>query len=188
VPGMLKLSRHASEAGLMQAYQPWVIGAALAALAGGALALHHARHLRRDLMVLALAAAGFFATHLILAGFEPYGRHRAGAALVPAIKAELGPHTRIYSVGTYEQSLTFYLQRTVTLVDYRDEFTFGLKQQPELAIPTVEGFVAQWTRDAQAGVRSLAVIRADIYASLLQRGVPMRVIAQDSRRIVIANI
>jgi hypothetical protein len=87
----------------------------------------------------------------------------------------------------YEQSLTFYLRRTVVLVDYTDEFSFGLQQQPELAIPTVPEFVAVWTRDAAAGVRDVAIIHADIYKDLKQKGVPMRVVAADSRRTVIAN-
>jgi hypothetical protein len=107
--------------------------------------------------------------------------------MLPAIQAELKPDTRIYSVGTYEQSLTFYLRRTVVLVDYLDEFSFGLQQQPELAIATVPEFVAQWTRDAASGVRDVAIIRADIFNDLKQKGVPMRVVAADSRRTVIAN-
>ncbi|WP_317202870.1 glycosyltransferase family 39 protein [Janthinobacterium sp.] len=188
VPQIVKIStKHASELVLLQAYQPWVLAAAFVALAGGALALLHARHLRRDMTVLTLACAGFLATQLILAGFEPYGKHRAGVALVERIQAELAPDTKIYSVGTYEQSLTFYLRRTVTLVDYRDEFTFGLQQQPELSIPTVDAFVVQWTRDAQAGVRDLAIVSDEVYADLQRRGVPLRLVAQDSRRIVVAN-
>ena len=111
----------------------------------------------------------------------------AGVAFVAPIKAELKADTRIYSVGTYEQSLTFYLRRTVTLVAYTDEFTFGLEQQPALAIPTVAAFAEQWTRDAAAGVRDVAIIRADIFNDLQQKGVPMRVVAKDSRRTVIAN-
>ncbi len=186
VPYMEKLSRHGEEA-LYQAYQPWVLAAGFVAVAGGALSMLYARHLQRDLMVVVLALTGFATTELMLAGFEPIGHARAGANLLPAIQAELKPDTKVYSVGTYEQSLTFYLQRTVVLVDYRDEFTFGLQQQPELSIPTVPAFVAQWTRDAAAGVRDIAIIRADIFTDLQQKGVPMRVVAKDSRRTVIAN-
>ena len=190
VPFMPKLAGRLGEVVLYQAFQPWVLAAGLTALAGGALAWLLARRSganTRDLFVLVLAIAGFATTELILAGFEPLGHMRAGANLLPAIRAELKPDTRIYAVGTYEQSLTFYLGRTMTLVDYRDEFSFGLKQQPELAIPTVAAFVEQWTRDASAGVRDVAIIRADIYNDLKQKGVPMRVVAQDERRIVIAN-
>jgi len=187
VPFMKKMSSHAGEAVLYQAFQPWVLAAGFVALAGGALAVVYARQMQRDLMVLVLALTGFATTELMLAGFEPLGKARAGATLLPAIRAELKPDTKIYSVGTYEQSLTFYLRRTVTLVDYTDEFAFGLQQQPELAIPTVAEFAAQWTRDAAAGVRDVAIIRADIYNDLKQKGVPMRVVAADSRRTVIAN-
>jgi 4-amino-4-deoxy-L-arabinose transferase-like glycosyltransferase len=186
-PFVTKISHHPGETALLQAYQPWVIAAAVTALAGGVLALLSAFEQRRDLAVLTLALAGFVSTELMLAGFEPYGSQRAGAPMLAAIKAELKPDTRIYSVGIYEQSLTFYLERTVTLVDYRDEFSFGLQQQPELSIPTVAAFVEQWRRDAAAGVRDVAIIRADIYRDLKQKGVPMRVVAQDSRRTVIAN-
>ncbi|HEV7813823.1 MAG TPA: glycosyltransferase family 39 protein [Janthinobacterium sp.] len=175
------------ETALMQAAQPWLLSAGFSAAALAILALLHARHMRRDMMVLSLAGAGFLFTQLILAGFEPYGHYRAGLALAPAIKAELGADTKIYSVGTYEQSLTFYLGRTVTLVDYWDEFSFGLEQQPALSIPTVDAFVAQWTRDAAAGVRDVAILREDIYRALLKRGVPMRLVTQDTRRIVVAN-
>ncbi|MES2148562.1 MAG: glycosyltransferase family 39 protein [Pseudomonadota bacterium] len=187
VPYMTRISHHPGETALLQAYQPWVIGAGFTALVGGALALLYARQMKRDLFVLTLALAGFISTELILVGFEPYGAQRAGRPLVAAIQAELKPDTRIYSVGTYEQSLSFYLRRTVTLVDYLDEFSFGLEQQPELAIPTVDAFAGQWTRDAAAGVRDLAIIRDDIYNDLKLKGVPMRVVAQDARRIVIAN-
>ncbi|MBJ7310945.1 glycosyltransferase family 39 protein [Rugamonas sp. CCM 8940] len=189
VPGMLNIEvRHPSETALLEAYQPWVLAAALLAAGGGALALMHARHLRRDATVLTLAVAGFLATQLILAGFEPYGKMRAGAALTPAIQAELAADTKIYSVSTYEQSLTFYLRRTVILVDYWDEFTFGLEQQPELSIPTVDGFVERWTEAANAGVKALAIMEQDTYKELKERGVPMRVVAEDTRRMVVANL
>lgn len=188
VPRMTAAASHPGEVGLLQAYQPWALAAGVIALTGAALALRSAYQLRRDLTVLMLAGAGFIATQMLLTGFEPYGYHRAGLALVPKIEAELRPDTRIYSVGTYEQSLTFYLGRTVTLVAYRDEFSFGLEQQPALGIPTVDAFVDAWTRDAKAGVRAVAIIREDIYEDLQRRGVPMRLVVQDTRRIVIANI
>jgi 4-amino-4-deoxy-L-arabinose transferase-like glycosyltransferase len=187
VPFITGIKHHPGELWLLQSIQPWTLAAGFVALSGGALALVYARQLKRDLSVLAMALAGFGMTELLLTGFEPYGAARAGVALLAPIKAELKPDTKIYSVGTYEQSLTFYLRRTVTLVDYTDEFSFGLEQQPSLAIPTVAAFTEQWTRDAAAGVRDLAFIRADIFDDLKQKGVPMRVVAQDARRTVIAN-
>ncbi|MFA6068243.1 MAG: glycosyltransferase family 39 protein, partial [Janthinobacterium sp.] len=140
-----------------------------------------------DLTGLTIAGAGFLATHCILAGSELYGQNRAGTDMLPQIQAELTADTKLYSVGIYEQSLTYYLQRPVILVDYWDEFTFGLKQQPELSIPTIEPSITQWTNDANSGVHDMAIISLNRYKELQQRGVPMRVIAEDARRMVIAN-
>jgi hypothetical protein len=145
--------------------------------------------MQRDLTVLVLAIAGFAGTELLLTGFEPIGQVRAGTNLLPALKAAGAdnPATRVYSVNIYEQSLTFYLNRTVTLVDYWDEFTFGLEQQPELSIPTIPAFVERWRLDAAAGLKSVAITRPEIAAELKRQGVPLRVVAEDARRTVIAT-
>ena len=190
VPVTLAAIRARDEAHLaaLQGYQPWVMTAGALALAGGVLALLHERALRRDMTILTIAVAGFLATHSILAGSELYGQNRAGTDLLPQIRAELKPGTKLYSVSIYEQSLTYYLQRPVTLVAYTDEFAFGLQQQPELSIPKIETFITQWTNDAAAGVHSLAIISLDRYEDLKHRGVPMRVVAEDARRMIIANL
>jgi 4-amino-4-deoxy-L-arabinose transferase-like glycosyltransferase len=188
VPHLMGMSaRHPDERLLLEAYQPWLLAAAIAAAAGGALALLLARQQRRDLTVLAMAVAGFAATHMLLAGFEPYGQLRAGKAVAAKMLPELEAGTPVYSVHTYEQSMTFYLQRTVILVDYWDEFTFGQRQQPELSIPKLDGFVARWNGHTAAGVKAMAILSDDAYAELKTRGVAMRVVTEDSRRIVIAN-
>ncbi|MYN38889.1 phospholipid carrier-dependent glycosyltransferase [Duganella sp. FT109W] len=180
--------RHPDERALLEAYQPWVLSAAIVAAAGGALAIFHARQLRRDLTVLTLAIAGFVSVQLILTGFEPYGNLRAGKQLALKMLPELQADTKIYSVSTYEQSMTFYLRRTVILVNYWDEFTFGLTQQPELSIPTVDGFIARWQEHTAQKVKAMAIVSDDAYRDLKTKGVTMRVIAEDSRRLVITNL
>jgi len=189
VPFMLKFAKHAGEDVLYAAYQPWVLAAGLVLLIGGCLALLYARQMLRDLFVVVLAVAGFAGTQLLLVGFEPIGQVRAGVNLLPALKAAgaANPAVKVYSVGIYEQSLTFYLGRPVTLVDYRDEFDFGLQQQPELTIPTIPEFVARWRLDAAAGVHDMAITRPEIAADLQRQGVPLRIVAADARRTVIAN-
>ena len=188
VPFLTRLMKvQPGELALVQASEPWILAGGFVMLVGGALALLYARQFKRDLFVLALAISSFTATEMLLAGFAPYSKQRAALAMVPTLKAELTPTTKFYSVGIYEQSLTFYLRRTVTLVDYVDEFGFGLEQEPLLAIPTIEAWAAQWSRDAQAGVRDVAIIEPKLIAKLQLQGVPLRVLAQDARRAVIAN-
>ena len=121
-------------------------------------------------------------------GYEPWGQFRAGLQYVKAIEAELKPDTPLYSVGQYEQCLPFYLQRTMTLVEFPDELSFGLEQQPELWIPKRKDFVKKWRADTANGVASIAIIRASIYQDFLKESLPMRVIGQDSKRIIVSNI
>jgi len=181
------LAGRASAAAPYEACAPWLLAAGAAALGGGVLAFCLAWRMRRDPAVAVLALAGFLATQLVMAGAEPIGRLRAGAALLPAMQAALEPGTRIYSVGLYEQSLTFYLRRPVTLVDYRDEFDFGLRQQPGLALPDLATFARHWRADTAAGMPALAIVRKDLADELRRQGLPCRIVAADGRRTVIAN-
>jgi len=186
-PFATHFARHVGEAQLYAAFAPWVGAAGMLALAGGLLALWLARRGHADGYVLAVALAGFLSAQVLLAGFEPLGQARAGTNLLPAVRAVLAPNSHLYSVGLYEQSLTFYLGRPATLVDYRDEFDFGLRQQPALAIPDLDGFVRQWQLDTARGIPCVAIARADLVARLQQRHVHLRVIAADARRVVISN-
>jgi len=180
--------RNPGEGMLLAAAQPWALAAGIVAAAAGALALMHARQLRRDLGVLTLAIAGFAVTQLILVGMEPYGRMRAGKDLAAKILPELKPDTKVYSVELYEQSMTFYLGRTVTLVDFGDELTFGLQQQPELFIPTLDAFAARWDGHTAAGEKAVALLSNHAYDKLKARKLPMRVLLQDTRRVVVTNL
>jgi 4-amino-4-deoxy-L-arabinose transferase-like glycosyltransferase len=174
------------EAPLYQAAQPWVIAASAVMLVGAFAVILWSLRKNLDLPLratLALGAAGFLAGQLLMIGSEPYGRYRAGAPLVPAIEAELTPSTKIYAVGLYDQTLPFYLRRTMTLVAHADELEFGLEQEPQLWLPTREAFIAQWT----TGPKAVAITRPEIFAELQRQNVPMRVIAKDARRVAITN-
>ena len=76
----------------------------------------------------------------------------------------------VFSVQNYQQSLSFYLRRTVTLVDYRDEFALGLRQDPARGIASLEAFAARWAELPDA----LAVMPRSTRERLDAAGVPMR--------------
>jgi hypothetical protein len=46
--------------------------------------------------------------------------------------------------GVSAQALVFYLRHSGVLVDYRDEFDFGLAEEPRLGIGTLREFAAVW--------------------------------------------
>lgn len=183
VPAIAKLPKEALEIPLYEAYQPWVMAGALIAIIGGMLALFAAKHNQRDLSAVLLAIAGFLAGQVLMLGHNPLGHYVSGLPLVPAINAELSPGTKIYALAHYDQTMPFYLRRTMTLVENPDEFEFGLKQEPQLWLPTREAFIAEWI----AGPKAIAITRPDVYADLQKRGVPMRLVTQDARRVVIAS-
>ena len=89
----------------------------------------------------------------------------------------------VYSVATYDQSLTFYLQRPVTLVAYRGELDYGLRKAPGAEIADVAQFVALWS--AQSG--AYAVMEKSMFRDLQSRGVPMRLAAENANRVMVAR-
>jgi len=180
------LAKDAYSLPLMQAHVPWVFAASAVAFIGAIAALLLVRR-QREWAIVALAASGFIGGQLLMYGHDPQGRYSAGIDLVPAINAEMTPQTTLYVVGKYEQALPFYLRRTMTMVQHMDELEFGIGQQPELWIPTIDAFVVKWTADHAAGKKDIAIIRPENYRELEQRGVPMRVIGQDPRRVVVTN-
>src|SRR5574342_289559 len=92
-----------------------------------------------------------------------------------------GPGTPIYSVGTYEQTIPFYLKRTVTLVGYRGELGFGLDQEPGKWVPDMGRFPALWKEAPQA----LAVMTPLTYQMFLKEGLPMAKIAESRDHVVV---
>jgi 4-amino-4-deoxy-L-arabinose transferase-like glycosyltransferase len=186
IPRVPLLAKDAYSLPLVSAHVPWIYAAAITAFIGAVLAIRLARR-ERDLAVVLLATGAFIAGQLLMLGHDPQGRYSAGVNYVPEIQAELAPDTPIFLVGRYEQALPFYLQRTMTLVRHADEMEFGLKQEPQLWIPTVDAFVKRWEADHHAGIKDIAIIDPSIYTDLAQQGVPMRLIGQDPRRVIVAN-
>jgi hypothetical protein len=91
--------------------------------------------------------------------------------------------TPIFSVQTYDQTLPFYLGRTMTLVDYRGELAYGIDHAPQLAIDSLAAFEQRW-RELPAAA---AVMPTATYLELANRGLPMRVLGRDQRRIAVSR-
>jgi 4-amino-4-deoxy-L-arabinose transferase-like glycosyltransferase len=116
---------------------------------------------------------------------------RAAALLAPVysgveLAAALSAAEReapLYSVRTYDQTLTFYLQRSVTLVAYRGELDYGLRKAPDAEIADVAEFLRRWSPPAEA----FAVMEKSMFDDLKNRGVPMRLVAQTWNRVLVAR-
>jgi 4-amino-4-deoxy-L-arabinose transferase-like glycosyltransferase len=89
----------------------------------------------------------------------------------------------LYSVRTYDQSLTFYLRRTVMLVGYRGELDYGLRKAPEREMADVDEFLKVW--DSQT--RAFAVMDSRTFNNFKERGVPMRTVGQNVGQVMVAR-
>ncbi|RXZ32798.1 glycosyltransferase family 39 protein [Oxalobacteraceae bacterium CAVE-383] len=185
IPGT---ARDAFSAALLVQHLPWIYAALALIVAGAVGAMWLAgRYGNRDGAVVMLAMSGFLAGQIVIVGHEPQGRYSAGVDHLPAIRAALTPDTHMYLVGRYEQALPFYLQRTMTLVAHTDEMEFGLEQEPQLWIPTIEAFAERWKADDAAGKKEMAIVAPEQYPQLQQLGLKMHVIGSDPRRIIVDN-
>jgi len=187
LPRVATMAGNAFEAPLYRDYSWWVGVTAALVLAGSLVAFWQARRSVQAGMLL-LAITGFMAGQMLMLGHEPMGRYAAGVDHLPALQAELTPQTPLYVVGRYEQSLPFYLRRTMTMVQHADELEFGLQQQPELWLPTREAFMQVWLRNHASGTATIAILSRDAYEQFVKAGLPMRVIGDDPRRVIVSSL
>ena len=82
---------------------------------------------------------------------------RSAADLVTALENAANPpydpNAPFFQVRMYDQTLPFYLGRTTTLVEYRDELGPGLDAEPDRGIAHEADWIARWQSLAQ-GVRA----------------------------------
>ena len=102
-------------------------------------------------------------------------------ALMKKIEPHLKPGLRVYQVKMYDQTVPFYIGRTTKLVDYGDEFEMGLLAEPGSHIERWWEFFAEWERPGEA----LAIMQPDIYAKFRALDLPMQVLHEDPRRVLV---
>lgn len=132
--------------------------------------------------VVSLASAWFLGLALLFATVGHDGSLRSGRNLAATIPADLATRAPLFSVQTYDQTLPFYLRRTMILADYRGELDYGLEHEPEKMIDMPE-FEQRWWAAPQA----VAVMSYRTYAELSARGLPMRVLGKDRRRVAVGR-
>jgi 4-amino-4-deoxy-L-arabinose transferase-like glycosyltransferase len=98
----------------------------------------------------------------------------------------LPPESRdapLYTVRTYDQTLPFYLRRTVTLVGYRGELDYGLRREPGAEIADVDEFLRLWGSQT----RAFAVMDKRTFNDFKERGVPMRTVGENVAHVMVAR-
>lgn len=176
-----RLASAAIPAELYRAQTPWLYAAATALLAGSVIAISLGWRGKTHAAIIVAAFAGLVTTQLAVTSEDALSPAHSTYHLVKKLPQDITPTTPFYSIGSYEQTLPFYLKRTITLVEYQDEMAFGLQHEPKLWIPTIREFTPIWNTHGYA----LAVMGPEMYEQLEKSGLLMQLIARDTERVFV---
>jgi 4-amino-4-deoxy-L-arabinose transferase-like glycosyltransferase len=160
----------------------WVVGAVVAMLVG----MLVSRTLRgRDEVfpAVAIAAAVTLAWQCFLAAYAAIPPLRTARDLVAAAKPYIHPQTALYSVGQYRETISPYLQRTLTVVQFRGELEFGLHAEPGLQDASAAEFETRWNASRDA----VAFFGPQLWDEYRHKGLPGRVIAADHYTVAVSR-
>jgi 4-amino-4-deoxy-L-arabinose transferase-like glycosyltransferase len=166
---------------MVEPYYHWLVASAVIWLAGTLAAMALTWRDRRTPAIVVLAVTSLLAWFGILLGHENLNPSSSAHFIATQVKPLLPAGVSFYSVRMYDQTLPFYLDRTVTLVQYGDEFSFGLDHEPHKSVPSEAEFKRRWTNDTDA----FAIMEPDIYETLREAGWPMTEVARDARRVIV---
>ena len=187
VAGLFFIATAADDAGdpisrpLLQQYAYWLYAAVAVTLIGVVYSWRQSTKGRKLAALTGFSAAGLIASLIALNGHNTFAPTMSSYDIAQKVRPLLTPGVPFYSVRTYDQTLPFYLNRTLTLVDYRDELDYGLKQQPELAIDSMDDFRSRWAADQQA----FALMTPANHETLRGQGLPMEIVFNDGKRMVV---
>ena len=166
---------------LNRAAQPFAYAAAACFTAGALAAAWLLRGGRRWTALAAVALASVLMVGALIEGYRVFSPRQSDREAARLMTPYVKPSTRLYSVRIYDQSLPFYLGRTLKLVAYVDEFETGIKAEPGINIDRLEDFPADWLRPGDA----VAIIQPGTFEELQRQGLPMEVIHQDPKRVLV---
>jgi len=180
------LSKRFSWSAFDAEYAFWLFAAALTLSAAGLAAVALQGSARHEAALAVVGLGSLLAVQLALSGTHVLDEHYSSERLIETIT---GDHLRFprdppfYSVASYDQSVPFYLGRSVTLVGYKDELAPGIASEPGKYVGSVDEFLGRWHEDGEA----FAIMAPRLYEKLRHDGFPGHVLARDARWIIVAR-
>lgn len=163
-------------------YSYWIIAALIALIAFSLYASFQSK--RNGIGSIVSYAWGFFLCAIISGtGHETLGRAVSGIDLANRVKANIPANVNFYSVRLLDHTMPFYLGRTMIMVEDPDELRFGVDQQPDLWLPTLNDFIIRWKEDQSA----YAMMVPEQYIALQGIDLPMQEVDRDSRRVIVKH-
>ncbi len=132
--------------------------------------------------ILLMAMGHFLGSTVVMQSHDHYGQLKSADKIADALVG-FPPDMPVYAVRNYDQTLPFYLRRSVILVEYVDEFEFGQKREPSKSIATLDEFVSRWSQSGPAA----AYLTHGTLPVLRDLGVAMRIAFDDGRQVVIVK-
>jgi 4-amino-4-deoxy-L-arabinose transferase-like glycosyltransferase len=159
----------------------WTVVAALAALAPLLWTRFAAPAGGRAWVPLAIAALVGWQALLIAYSHRP--PLRSASEMAAAARPHVGPATELFSVRQYRHSASFYLGRTLRIVDYTGELEFGLGREDRGQIADLDAFRRVWQQSTDA----VAFIDPPTFVELQRSGFPGRQLAADARSVLVSR-
>ncbi len=175
---------------LIAAYRLWIAAAMAVSVAGGLIAFRAFRQAAATSItcgVIALSLSGLIAIQVAITGFDAFRATRSTSALLQSAQSQHGAlrsDVPFYQVRMYDQTASFYLRRTTTLVEFRDEMALGHRRRTDSAPspPSTAGVRCGPHRSRATRCCPLAISRRSSAA-----GLPMRELARDPRRVLVSR-
>ncbi len=132
-------------------------------------------------VVIAAAAAFGWQCFMTALGIVPPAR--SARDLVTSVLPYVHPQTQLYSVGQFRETISPYLQRTLTVVGFEGELEFGLHAEPGKQTASPADFVTRWDSSTDA----VAFFGPKVWDTYRHQGLPGRVIAADNYTIAVSR-
>lgn len=176
-----KIGRLASH---LMLFRPWIMATAVLAGAAGISMLLLRRH--KNLAISAFSLCALLGIQMVSWGYQSISELRSSRVMAEAIQSYIDQSAKdfveIYDVNRYDQSLPYYLNRTIKLVGFTGELEFGINQEPQKWL-TEADFLPIWLNSEQA----ISVINQSTYELWQQQKIPMHTIYENSRYIAVAR-
>ena len=172
---------HSARGALFLGLRPCGLVMGVLAVTGGAMALTWRGPALSSTVII--GAASYLCFGAILFGARTVAPIYSGEPLAAQLTPSLIAGSPVFSVRAYDQTLPFYLRRTVRLVDVHGELDFGLKLEPGKSLATLAAFESQW----RSSDRALAILEGDTYDELQRHALPMRVRARGADLLIVSR-
>ncbi len=174
-------ARTADIAALAPAFARWIIAAGITFTASAIIALLVAHNGARDAAIVILSCGGLIGGQMIVTGHGSFSPALSSYHIAQKTKPAITPDTQLFAVDTYDHTLPFYLGRTMRMVVYKDELAPSIAWEPEKFIADYDAFQRAW-HDAP---RAIALMSPREFETFSTRGLPMTLVARDTRRVIV---